>query len=331
MGEVKCPICGQKAEITKTANFQNFNWYNCELCGHFALKSFRFKMFDFKTYKNRNQLIYSLRNLSNKNNYIEINSIKDLDDIVNKVKFPKTIQEKIDLIIKFLYENNTQNSTGFAISDSNGLIFGIKDQGELDLVITLSEDKNYLKFDPKFASGGGSCFLESNGIIRAENLLNNYEKEVKMNIEEMKIFNKCFLVHGRNDSKKLEVARFIEGDLEKKVIILHEQASRSKTIIEKIESHSDVDFAVCLYTADDIGSINEESPNLRKRARQNVVFEAGYFIGKLGRENVIILMDSDIEKPSDNDGIIYLSFNNQWKDNLRKEIKAIYSDKEVKS
>lgn len=326
MEEVKCPICEHKAIITKTYDFQRAKWYHCELCGYFALTSFKFKLFNFKTYNKRNNLIFALRKLSSEDNYIEINSIKELDEIVTKVIFPNTIQDKIDLIIKFLYTNKPQVARGFALSEENSLMFGISELGELDLVINLSESKDYLRFHRKFAEGGGLCFLESGGIIRAENLLNNFKKDNDMNYEKKRQFNKCFLVHGRDNSKKLEVARFIETELDKKVIILHEQASRSKTIIEKIELHSDVDFAVCLYTADDLGSIKEEKPRFLPRARQNVVFEAGYFIGKLGRENVIILIDNEIEKPSDNDGIIYISFNGQWKDDIRKEVNAIYSD-----
>ena len=325
--EIKCPICRNKCVITKTYDYQRVKWYNCELCGFFSLESSTFDLFNFENYKNREELIFAINVLSKNGKYVKIENIEDLEKIINKVKYPNKIQDKLEYLIKYLYENKSHTTNGFALSEENSLKFGIKDKVEIDLVFTLAEQENILTIKPRFASGGGLCFLASNGIIRAENLLANVEKDVTMNNEEKKLFNKCFLVHGRNDSKKLEVARFIEKDLKKEVIILHEQASRSKTIIEKIESHSDVDFAVCLYTADDIGSINEVNSNLKKRARQNVVFEAGYFIGKLGRENVIILMDSDVEKPSDNDGIIYLSFDNQWKDELRKEIKAIYSDK----
>ena len=330
MQVVKCPICGSKSTITKTEDYQRIKWYNCELCGLFSLEDSIFELFNFENYKKRNELIFAINVLSKNGNNIKIENIEDLDKIISKVIYPIKIQDKLDYLIRYLYENKSQTTKGFALSEKNSLIFGIKDKADIDLVFTIAEQENLLTIKPKFASGGGLCFLASNGIIKAENLFADSKKETTMNNEKKELFNKCFLVHGRNDTKKLEVARFIETNLDKRVIILHEQASRSKTIIEKIESHSDVDFAVCLYTADDIGSINEENPNFKKRARQNVVFEAGYFIGKLGRENVIILMDSDIEKPSDNDGIIYLSFSNQWKDDLRKEIEAIYSDKKVK-
>ena len=323
--EVKCPICRNKCVITKTYDHQRVKWYNCELCGYFSLEGSTFELFNFNNYKNQKELIFAINKLSNKDNYVNIDSIEDLDIIVNKVNFPNRIQDKLDLLIQYLYDNKSSTSRGFALSEKNCLIFGIRDKAEIDLVFTFAEDENLLSINPKFAPGGGLCFFASNGIKRAEDLLIHDNKEVIMNSKKTIFFNNCFLVHGRNNRVKNEVARFIENDLKKEVIILHEKPSRSKTIIEKIESHSNVDFAVCLYTADDVGSINEDNPKLMKRARQNVVFEAGYFIGKLGRENVIILIDCEIEKPSDNDGIIYIFLEGQWKDDIRKEVNAIYS------
>jgi predicted nucleotide-binding protein len=60
------------------------------------------------------------------------------------------------------------------------------------------------------------------------------------------------------------------------------------------------------------------------RARQNVVFEMGYFIGKLGRDRVFLLLENGVDKPGDLDGIVYTSFDNAdgWKLKLVKELKA---------
>ena len=121
---------------------------------------------------------------------------------------------------------------------------------------------------------------------------------------------KVFIVHGHNDALKQEVARIIEKQgIE--AVILSEQANQGKTIIEKIEEHSDVGAAICLFTGDDYGKAKDAtSENLR--ARQNVVFEAGYFMGKLGRENVIIVADKNLELPSDMQGVVYTDAGN-WK------------------
>jgi hypothetical protein len=94
---------------------------------------------------------------------------------------------------------------------------------------------------------------------------------------------KAFIVHGRDDGAREAVARYVEK-LGFEAIILHEQANQGRTIIEKIEAHRDVGFAVVLLTPDDVGSIKGEA--LQPRARQNVLLELGYFVGRLGRSRV---------------------------------------------
>ncbi len=146
-------------------------------------------------------------------------------------------------------------------------------------------------------------------------------------LDSKEYYKKCFLVHGHNEEIKYEVARFIEKELNINVIILHEKASKSRTIIEKIEAHSEVDFAVCLYTADDLGCEKKEEIELKDlsyRARQNVIFEAGYFMGKLGRNKVFILLEDTLEKPADIDGVIYIPIKGEWKEDLRREVNEIY-------
>lgn len=123
---------------------------------------------------------------------------------------------------------------------------------------------------------------------------------------------KVFIVHGHNDALKQEVARIIEKQgIE--AVILSEQANQGKTIIEKIEENADVDAAICLFTGDDYGRAKgTEAEENKLRARQNVVFEAGYFMGKLGRKNVIIVADKNLELPSDMQGVVYTDSKN-WK------------------
>lgn len=133
--------------------------------------------------------------------------------------------------------------------------------------------------------------------------------------------SKVFIVHGQDDLLKTEVARFLEK-LNIEPIILHEQASSGKTIIEKIEKYSNVGFGVVLYTPCDVGSVNKKEFDLKPRARQNVVFEHGFLIGKIGRNNVCALVKSEIEKPNDISGVVYISVENDWKLNLAKELRS---------
>ncbi len=135
--------------------------------------------------------------------------------------------------------------------------------------------------------------------------------------------SKVFVIHGRDDGVKQTVARFLET-LGLEPVILHEQANLGRTIIEKFQDHADVGFAVALLTPDDVGAIKEEGANLNPRARQNVIFEFGYFIGKLGRERVCALVKSDVEKPSDYDGVLYIPLDDSggWKMRLIRELKT---------
>lgn len=136
---------------------------------------------------------------------------------------------------------------------------------------------------------------------------------------------KVFVVHGRDNESKQEVARFLTT-LGLEPIILHEQASSGMTIIEKIERYTnDADFALVLYTPCDHGrGVHETKVSPRSRARQNVVFEHGYLMAKLGRENVCALVKGDIETPNDISGVVYVPLDDYggWKNEVKKELKA---------
>ncbi len=134
--------------------------------------------------------------------------------------------------------------------------------------------------------------------------------------------SQVFIVHGHDETAKTKTARFIEK-LGLKSIILHEQASGSKTVIEKIEAYSNVGFGIILYTPCDIGAKNEENPNLKNRARQNVVFEHGFLIGKIGRENVCALVKGEIETPNDISGVVYVKMDDEeaWHLKIARELR----------
>ncbi|MBR7121909.1 MAG: nucleotide-binding protein [Oscillospiraceae bacterium] len=136
-------------------------------------------------------------------------------------------------------------------------------------------------------------------------------------------FSRVFIVHGHNGEIKEAVARLIEKQ-GIQAIILHEQANQGATIIEKFEKNSNVGGAVCLFTADDLGHAKSD-PKEMHRARQNVVFETGYFIGKLGREKVVLVADKGVEIPSDLQGVVYTE-TASWQYSVLKELKAIGYD-----
>ncbi len=132
---------------------------------------------------------------------------------------------------------------------------------------------------------------------------------------------KVFIVHGHEDGPREAVAHFVRK-IGFEPIILHEQANQGKTIIEKVEAHGDVGFAVVLLTPDDEGSA--KGGTLQPRARQNVILELGYFIGRLGRERVCALKSGDVEIPSDYSGVVYEPFDKTggWKQKLGRELEV---------
>lgn len=136
--------------------------------------------------------------------------------------------------------------------------------------------------------------------------------------------NKVFIVHGHDDAAKLEMARTLEkAGFE--AIILHEQPDEGRTIIEKFENYADVSFAVILYTECDLGRAKETPVDSEKyRARQNVVFEHGFFLGKLGRGHVCALVKGDIEVPGDLSGVVYVNMDKEgaWKMKLASNMRA---------
>ena len=139
-------------------------------------------------------------------------------------------------------------------------------------------------------------------------------------------FSKVFIVHGHDELAKIEVARFIEK-LGFEAIILSEQANEGKTIIEKIEEYSDVDFGIVLYTPCDVGS-EKDTNDFKPRARQNVVFEHGYLIGKLCREKVHALKKDNVEIPNDISGIVYTEMDSgkAWQIAIAKEMQKVGYD-----
>jgi hypothetical protein len=133
---------------------------------------------------------------------------------------------------------------------------------------------------------------------------------------------KVFIVHGHDDAAREAVARFLEKiDLEP--VILHERPNKGRTIITKFQQEAaDVVFAVVLMTPDDQVSKEGAAPTLR--ARQNVVFELGFFIGALGPERVAALVKGDVERPSDFEGVVYIPFDasGAWRQALGRELDA---------
>lgn len=186
----------------------------------------------------------------------------------------------------------------------------------------LKDDMAFKRFEEQGklfeAHSFNPAYIESMiGILNAYLQIDFVEEEGSS--KEKKISDKVFVVHGHNEAVNQEVARTIEK-LGLEAVILKEQPSSGQTIIEKFEQYAkDVNFAVILLTADD--KIDGED---KYRARQNVIFEMGYFMGALGRNHVMCLLQEQVEKPGDIDGVVYILIDKSglWKFSMVKELKV---------
>ena len=141
---------------------------------------------------------------------------------------------------------------------------------------------------------------------------------------EEKDSQKVFTVHGHDEGAKYAVARFIER-LDLEAIILDEQSGGLQAIVDKFEEHSeDIVFAIILLTPDDVGAAKAEKHELQPRARQNVILELGYFIGKLQRNQICLLYKEGVELPSDIRGQSYVLMDDHdgWQLKLAREMKS---------
>lgn len=242
------------------------------------------------------------------------------------IEYDKTNEEEIVNTIINPYLNKEQiQFDGYFLSAPNIVRIAIKqtEKSSLDLVQYENDNmpSNVLVFVRRdqviqYPRHSTDCTKELFQMAKSS------DQKVQQPINTTKqSFNKVFIVHGQDELAKNEVARFLEK-LDLEPIILHEQVSKGMTIIEKIEHYSDVGFGIVLYTPCDEGNI-KGSKDMNPRARQNVVFEHGYLIGKLKRENVCALVKEKVETPNDISGIVYIPMdtNKAWSLIVAKELK----------
>jgi CheY-like chemotaxis protein len=148
--------------------------------------------------------------------------------------------------------------------------------------------------------------------------------------EPAKLMPRTFIVHGRDDKTKLEVKNYLQNTLGlPEPIILHEQPNLGRTLMEKFEDlAATTDLVFVLLTPDDPPAAPTSSDPDKRRARQNVILELGFFLGAIGRRSgrVFLLHKGPIELPSDLSGVVYVDIGGGIagaSDEIRREIEAI--------
>lgn len=231
--------------------------------------------------------------------------------------YPKVITaEEKDKVLKYLIENQESGKMEVIAKYSDIPNFVCSKEQFKSIIDELVQDYGLSHF------GYGDKYKLNNAIL---DFYSSGGFNAKVNVKQNDILNrekmKVFIVHGHDVAAKESVARFIEK-IGCEAIVLSEQANGGNTIIEKIEKNTDVGYAIVIYTPCDKGGENKENVQLEPRARQNVVFEHGYLIAKLGRKNVSVLMRGSVVLPSDISGLGYepLDDNGAWRSNVAKNM-----------
>ena len=238
----------------------------------------------------------------------------DINEIINDTVLPYLQEKEFYFDGRMLTKNDIRSIK----------IYQTEQPAQVLVEIEENRNRNNEWFFPSSKDGVITYDRYSKDITK--NILANASKSINIknsNIINKHNTNKVFIVHGHDEIAKTNVARFIEK-LDLETIILHEQANKGQTIIEKFESNaSDVAFAVVLLTPDDIGAPKTTPDKTQLRARQNVIMELGYFCSALGRDKVCVLYKKGVEIPSDYLGVVYTEMDDGegWHLKLAKEMK----------
>jgi predicted nucleotide-binding protein len=176
---------------------------------------------------------------------------------------------------------------------------------------------------PQVARSVGQQIIKLESILERLEFYETVGQETATATTTARDLSKVFVVHGHDEGAREGVARFLEK-IGLTAIILREQPNQGRTIIEKfVDCAREVGFAVVLLTPDDLGGAAATEVQ-QSRARQNVIFELGYFAGSLGRGRACLLRKGEVEIPSDLYGVVYTAMDGAdgWKIELARELKA---------
>lgn len=243
------------------------------------------------------------------------------------------MDSKIDILRQLITEGEKFTFSNFCYQNESGGEFGGDDAPEW--LAWKTRTRNLVNEVNSDTSPAVRLANEAAGVLTRGNYKDQFErakktflKALQMTLEAVmedsfgelrsttskaasaKLSNKVFIVHGHDHGLKTDVERFVH-QIGLEPIVLHRQPNKGLTIIEKFEEHSDVGYAFILLTPDEVAytidqeAISDEARVKERRARPNVIFEFGYFVGKLGRDRVCCIYKEGVELPSDLAGLIY--------------------------
>jgi len=217
-------------------------------------------------------------------------------------------------------------------------LFDSREEGNIYSNETSNAGYGYSDYSDLSIALQATCLKTAIGekIVRLRSLVSRYplieaslQKGSKSKTSDVRTSSKnVFIVHGRDVGIRAQVEAFLRR-LKLEPIILQDMPNMGQSLLGKIRTNSGVAYAVVLLTGDDEGRLNvvgnkNASPELKPRARQNVVFELGFFLAQLGDGHVAALCQDGIEIPSDFLGIMYIPWdeNGNWRGKLITELKT---------
>jgi len=243
------------------------------------------------------------------------------------------MESKIEILRQLIAEGEKFTFTNFCFASDSGAVYGGADTPEW--LAWKTRARNLIKKINSDESPAVRLATEAAGILTAGNYHGQFDrakqtilKALQMTLDAVtddaygelrsttskakspNLSNKVFVVHGHDHALKTDVERFVH-QIGLEPVVLHRQPDKGQTIIEKFEEHSDVGYAFILLTPDEVAytidqdALTDESRVKERRARPNVIFEFGYFVGKLGRDRVCCIYKEGVELPSDLTGLIY--------------------------
>jgi predicted nucleotide-binding protein len=132
-----------------------------------------------------------------------------------------------------------------------------------------------------------------------------------------------FVIHGRDELNTRRLQQLLQGEFGLNPIVMLAKPGMSRPLTDKFEDEAQrCSFAFALFTRDDEvanGSLSY------MQARPNVVYETGWFVGRLGRQRVALLLQEDVRIHSDLDGVSQIRFKDNIEEKfleIRKELNA---------
>ena len=170
MNLMKCPLCNfPNAKKVRTYDHEMQIWINCPKCGYFVIKDFQINGYNYSSYPKIKELIFAVKKISNDLHYVELDFDK-LEDIINQINYPRSIEDKTDILLTLIINNEKELNNGYAISSEHLSDFALETGNALRGLIDYAVENNLIRTDIKFGDGGAQCLLTIKGRSRLKEL-----------------------------------------------------------------------------------------------------------------------------------------------------------------